>query len=160
MKSDKPKIIETSKMYILIKILSNYIIANFAFLLINKFDYFEVNSHYLISFSIIYLLLLILWILQKYRIRYFFYNDHLIIEKGIFNISTNYLEFYRINDIAVKQPFFIRLLNLEHIYLYTFDRSEGIIRIGYVKKLEKSFFKNLRVFVNESRKTNKILENQ
>ncbi len=57
-------------------------------------------------------------------------TDQRILEhKGIFSITTNELELYRVKDIQHLQPFWLRILGLSSILLDTTDSSNPQILI-------------------------------
>jgi membrane protein YdbS with pleckstrin-like domain len=56
-------------------------------------------------------------------------NHRLIEEKGVLSKTTDELELYRVKDIRLDQPFFLRLVGLSNIILATSDRSHSIVKI-------------------------------
>ncbi len=50
-------------------------------------------------------------------------TERFIAERGILNKTTDTLELYRVRDLQVTQPFWIRLFGLENIHMITADTS-------------------------------------
>lgn len=61
-------------------------------------------------------------------------TERLITERGILNKTTDTLELYRVRDLQVTQPFWIRLFGLENIHLITADTSTPCVVIDCVPK--------------------------
>ena len=53
-------------------------------------------------------------------------------EKGVLSKTTDELELYRVKDIKLDQPFFLRLVGLSNIILSTSDRSHPFYTIPAV----------------------------
>lgn len=61
-------------------------------------------------------------------------TERLIIERGILNKATDTLELYRVRDLQVTQPFWIRLFGLENIHMITTDTSTPTVILDCVPK--------------------------
>ncbi len=61
-------------------------------------------------------------------------TERLIIERGILNKTTDTLELYRVRDLQVTQPFWIRLFGLENIHMITADTSTPVVILDCVPK--------------------------
>jgi len=61
-------------------------------------------------------------------------TERLITERGILNKTKDTLELYRVRDLQVTQPFWIRLFGLENIHLMTADTSSPCIILDCVAK--------------------------
>ena len=61
-------------------------------------------------------------------------TERFIIERGILNKTTDTLELYRVRDLQVTQPFWIRLFGLENIHMITADTSTPTIMLDSVPK--------------------------
>ena len=59
-------------------------------------------------------------------------TERLIAERGILNKTTDTLELYRVRDLQITQPFWIRLFGLENIHLLTADTSTPSIVLDCV----------------------------
>jgi len=56
-------------------------------------------------------------------------NQRIIEHRGIFSITTNELELYRVKDIRHLQPFWLRVLGLSNVQLETTDHSSPVMLI-------------------------------
>lgn len=60
-------------------------------------------------------------------------DQRIIEETGILSKKTNELELYRVKDIKLLQPFFLRIVGLSNILLETSDRTHPFKQILGVK---------------------------
>lgn len=77
-------------------------------------------------------------------------NQRLIEQKGVLSKTTNELELYRVKDIKVSQPFFLRLVGLSNIILATSDRTNPTVIIPAIKNA-MDIKEKLRVAVDDRR---------
>lgn len=64
-------------------------------------------------------------------------SSQLIYKRGVFSISTDYMELYRINDFTEKQRFIDRLLGLKTITVHSTDASNRtLILFGIENSIE------------------------
>lgn len=90
--------------------------------------YLKINLiPYIKGFSIILFFIYAYYVFYTYLTEYKITDEQLSITNGLFSVTTNYLEIYRIKDIQVKSPFLLRLLGLYNLKLYTSDISNSII---------------------------------
>src|SRR2546423_1075870 len=61
-------------------------------------------------------------------------SERLLITNGVVNVATDSLELYRVKDIRMTQPLFLRFFNLENIELMTSDISSHLVRVDHVPK--------------------------
>jgi uncharacterized membrane protein YdbT with pleckstrin-like domain len=61
-------------------------------------------------------------------------TERILVSEGIFSRTTDSTELYRIKDLRMTQPFFLRLCSLENIELLTSDKSSPDIVIDYIPK--------------------------
>ena len=74
------------------------------------------------------LLLVLLWkMLVIYFWRWDFTLDSLVEVKGVLNVTTDEVQFFRIKDVRLYQPFFYRLVGLSKIYVITSDQYKPVI---------------------------------
>jgi uncharacterized membrane protein YdbT with pleckstrin-like domain len=71
------------------------------------------------------------WLKTKNRI-YTLTNERLIIRSGVFNVSTETLELYRVRDLQIHEPFWLRLWGLKNLHLCTTDNTTPEILIDYI----------------------------
>ena len=62
------------------------------------------------------------WLKTKNRI-FTLTNERLVIRSGVFNVATETLELYRVRDLQVMEPFWLRLWGLKNIHLITTDST-------------------------------------
>src|SRR5699024_6067443 len=104
---------------------------------------------------------ILLWIYGLYRyyyirnIKFFLTKEQIVVRKGILSIRTDYLELYRVRDIEILQPLWIRLLGLMSIRLVTFDSSSQFLLLKGIK--QSDIANVIRDNVQSARKENKIL---
>src|SRR5205823_5678352 len=61
-------------------------------------------------------------------------SERLLSTNGVINVVTDSLELYRVKDIRMAQPFFLRLFGLENIELTTSDVSSHLVSVDHVPK--------------------------
>ena len=59
--------------------------------------------------------------------------DSIIERKGVFSVSTEEIQYFRIKDVELYEPFLYRLVGLCKITLITSDKSRPVITIDGVK---------------------------
>ena len=67
--------------------------------------------------------------LDWYRLRktsYFFTNQRIRIESGIFDLTTDDIRLFRVIDMRIKQPWLYRFLGLSDLYIYSTDRVQKL----------------------------------
>lgn len=77
-------------------------------------------------------------------------NQRLIEQKGVLSKTTNELELFRVKDIQLDQPFFLRLVGLSNIILTTSDRTSPKVIIPAIKNA-MPIKEKLRIAVDERR---------
>ncbi len=74
-----------------------------------------------------------LWAWLKTRARkYTLTNERLLIRSGVFNIATETLELYRVRDLQIMEPFWLRLWGLKNIHLITTDSTTPELVLDYL----------------------------
>ena len=86
---------------------------------------------------------------------YYLTNQQLIITRGVFARSTNYLELYRIKDILVNQTFWMKALGLMNMTLLSFDTAKPLLTLKGIRV--SSLPQSIRNHVQECRQRNKVL---
>ena len=61
-------------------------------------------------------------------------EERIIEQTGVLSRKTNETELYRVKDIKLEEPFFLRLFGLSTIIIHTSDKTSPIIRINGVEK--------------------------
>ena len=62
------------------------------------------------------------WLKTKNR-TYTLTSERLMIRSGVFNIATETLELYRVRDLQMMEPFWLRLWGLKNLHLITTDST-------------------------------------
>ncbi len=99
-----------------------------------------------------------IWEWLKVKCRVFnITSERLIIDEGVFNKSQETLELYRIRDMQVKQPFWLRLFGLENIHLIATDITTESVVLDYIPS-NLALRDKLRVQVEECRRKKGVRE--
>jgi uncharacterized membrane protein YdbT with pleckstrin-like domain len=99
-----------------------------------------------------------IWEWLKVKCRVFnITSERLIIDEGVFNKSQETLELYRIRDMLVKQPFWLRLFGLENIHLIATDITTESVVLDYIPS-NLALRDKLRVQVEECRRKKGVRE--
>ena len=61
-------------------------------------------------------------------------EERIIETTGVFSRSTDETELYRVKDIRLEEPFFLRMFGLSTILLVTSDKTSPIITLSGVKE--------------------------
>lgn len=77
-------------------------------------------------------------------------EEALLSKKGIFTRKTDELMLYRIQDISMEEPFFLRLVKLSNLKIYSMDNSDPIFYLTSLKDGEK-VRKALRILSEKQR---------
>jgi uncharacterized membrane protein YdbT with pleckstrin-like domain len=84
-------------------------------------------------------------------------DQRLIEEKGVLSKTTDELELYRVKDIRLDQPFFLRLVGLSNVILLTSDRTNPVVRIPAITD-GKNLREKLRAAVDTRRDRKRVRE--
>ena len=85
-------------------------------------------------------------------------TDQRIIEtKGVFSKTTDELELYRVKDIRMEQPFWLRLVGLSNILLSTSDKTHAFYTIPAIQN-GKEIKEQLRIAVDTRRDIKRVRE--
>ena len=71
------------------------------------------------------------WLKTKNR-TYTLTSERLMIRSGVFNIATETLELYRVRDLQVMEPFWLRLWGLKNLHLITTDSTTPELVLDYI----------------------------
>ncbi len=89
-----------------------------------------INFMAFISCILIITIPFVFWIWLKTRNRKFEITNERIIEtNGVFSRKTSELELYRVKDLQLEEPFFLRLVKLSNIQMLTSDRTNPVYSI-------------------------------
>ena len=84
-------------------------------------------------------------------------TQRLIEEKGVLSKTTNELELFRVKDMKFVQPFFLRLVGLSNIILYTSDRTTPIVVVPGIRN-GKKIKEDMRIIVDKRRDEKGVTE--
>lgn len=84
-------------------------------------------------------------------------SQRMIEEKGVLSKTTNELELFRVKDIRLDQPFFLRLVGLSNLILFTSDRTSKVIKIEGVEN-GKELREQIRISVDKRRDEKGVVE--
>ena len=113
------------------------------------------NALYLILLSIPFVVLGLYKYFLIISSTFYLSDQQLIIQRGVFTKTVNYLELYRIKDILVEQPFWMKALRLMNITLLSFDKEESLLVLKGIKISDLP--QSIRNHVQECRQRNKVL---
>ena len=71
------------------------------------------------------------WLKVKCHV-YTITTERLIIESGVLNKSQETLELYRVRDLQVTEPFWLRLFGLQNIHLLATDLTTENLVLAYI----------------------------
>ena len=71
------------------------------------------------------------WLKTKNR-TYTLTSERLMIRSGVFNIATETLELYRVRDLQMMEPFWLRLWGLKNLHLITTDSTTPELILDYI----------------------------
>lgn len=71
-------------------------------------------------------------------------SDSIIEKRGILNVNTEEIQYFRIKDVQLYEPFLYRLVGLSKIILVTSDETKPIIVLNGIEdgKGKREMFKN------------------
>jgi uncharacterized membrane protein YdbT with pleckstrin-like domain len=72
------------------------------------------------------------WLKVKYTILKLT-DQRIIMSEGVFNKTTSEIELYRVRDVAVEEPFFMRIFGLGHVQIYATDEATSRVVLAAYK---------------------------
>jgi uncharacterized membrane protein YdbT with pleckstrin-like domain len=75
-------------------------------------------------------------VIQVWCWEYRFYEDHVVERKGIFSVTEETVNYFRMKSIRVEQPFWMRLFGMSIIYVTTSEKYKPEIKFYGVENLE------------------------
>jgi len=64
-------------------------------------------------------------------------DQRVILKRGLFSLTTENFELYRVNDITVVEPFGERVLGYGRIQLLSSDRTDAHLELRGMREIEK-----------------------
>jgi|OM-RGC.v1.025550869 hypothetical protein len=87
---------------------------------------------------------------ETYNERYDFYEDVVIMRKGIFDVTTRELHYHRIKSFYVEEPFLYRWVGIGHVLVRSSDMFSALFQFNAVPHVEV-FLNDFKSLVNERR---------
>lgn len=111
----------------------------------------------LYGIGIILLLTIIFSVLKLRYTSWTITRSQLIYRRGVFSISTDYMELYRVNDYSEGQTLLERILGLKRVVIHSTDKSNRTLTIfGIDRRIEVVTY--LRTYVELSKRERNIYE--
>ena len=96
-------------------------------------------------------------IIHVYCWKYEFYDDLIIEQKGVFDVTRTELNLYRVKSVRLQQPFFYRLFNLSTIEIVSSDPLNPYMKLVAVP-LGEVLIESLKEEVQKSRTKHGVKE--
>lgn len=87
---------------------------------------------------------------------YTFEADQILIRYGVFSLTKEYVELFRVKDFNTHQSLIMRLIGVMRVNIFTSDITQKVIQIKGVPNSD--FLLALRRLVLQSRKNNSVFE--
>tara|TARA_Y100001970_G_C14218505_1_gene851131 strand:- start:1222 stop:1704 length:483 start_codon:yes stop_codon:yes gene_type:complete len=84
-------------------------------------------------------------------------EEKLVQKKGVLNLKTDELQIYRVKDISLEQPLWLRLVGLSNINLVSSDKSDPFITIPAINDGD-NLRENISVAVEKMRRKKGVRE--
>lgn len=88
--------------------------------------------------------------------KYIIEDEQLIFKRGLFTLTEDFLELYRVKDYKVVRSFPFRLIGVMEIVLETSDKTHPIFKISGVS--EKNIAPDIRALVETNRRARGVRE--
>lgn len=110
--------------------------------------------------AIVWCFCLLPWLWQSLNTRFYNYaltSERLKLTTGILGRETDALELYRVKDMAISQPFLLRIFGLSNVTLTTSDRTTPILKLEAIRDGEK-VLDTIRAHVEALRERKRVRE--
>lgn len=94
------------------------------------------------------------WLVVKTTV-YTLTNERLVTSHGILTKVTDTLELYRVRDLQIVQPLFLRILGLQNVHVYATDATTASMLLGYLPTAD-NLGERLRKSVEECRAAKRV----
>lgn len=94
------------------------------------------------------LFLVLVWkSLELYFTQWIYTDDTIVERKGVFNVTTDEIQFFRIKDVRLYRPLLYRIVGISKITLITSDKFRPTIVLNgvYNGKKKRDMFKQLAI---------------
>lgn len=96
-------------------------------------------------------------IMETYCHRYDLYDNHILESTGVFTVTRNEINYFRVKSIQIEEPFLYRFVELHSIHIKTSDQYIKDFTIKAVP-VDSTLVKNLRNLVRSERKVHNVRE--
>jgi len=117
------------------------------------------DMYFLVSKILFFIPLLIAfsaWVKVRHH-RYLISTERISEQEGVLSRSTNDLELYRVKDMTLDQPFFLRIFKCGNIVLETSDRTTPVV-VLYAVKHPRALLDKIRQHVERMRTVKGVRE--
>lgn len=83
-------------------------------------------------------------------------KEQIIYSRGLFTITTDCIELYRVKDYTVKRPFLLRIINAMNFSLFTSDKTHPVFNMVGIPKSD--LYDVVRNLVENQRKVKGVRE--
>lgn len=97
---------------------------------------------------------IVLWV-RRLNVRYRITNQRIEYVTGVFSLSRSTVELFRVSDLAVREPPFLRLRGAGHLAVLSEDASEPEIHFRAIPEIEE-VREALREAVLEARRVHRV----
>lgn len=88
---------------------------------------------------------------------YYFYEDRLVFYTGLANRHRDNIEYYRVKDHYLNQPFYLKLFGLQVLTILSTDRRHPNLKLKGFRHIDE-FYDEFRMLVEKSRESGKGAE--
>jgi uncharacterized membrane protein YdbT with pleckstrin-like domain len=96
-------------------------------------------------------------LIYTYMWSYKFYEDIVIEQTGVFNITKKEINYFRIKSVKVEKPFLYRLFNLSIVHIYSSDPFQPHLKLVAIP-IGDEIAKDIKDKAKQFRKKNKVRE--
>jgi uncharacterized membrane protein YdbT with pleckstrin-like domain len=135
-----------------------YVLMVLALLLSNLYKQYELAQYAGAIFSqVIFAVLFYEYIDVLICTKWIITDEQILIKKGVFSKTVNYIELYRVYDYKEKKTFIQALFRNTTIYIYSGDKSHPILCM-YGLNEDNSIISTIRQRVEKQREVKRIYE--
>lgn len=108
------------------------------------------------AFAFFWLLIFTYRVLYTSSFKYSISTEQIVYTRGIFSISTDFIELYRIKDYRVRRPFLMRAISVMRLELVTSDKMNPVFVIQGIPNSDLAV--QMRKFVELERERKNVYE--
>lgn len=145
------KTIQPRYSYALLKAVPSFCIAFFSIFLIGMMDMTKILWLLGFPLAILYYLYKVLLIRSEKLI---ISKEQILYEYGLFSVTIEFLEMYRIRDFTIEKPFLLRLIGAMEIIIRSTDKNNPNLILSGIKNSDVVF--KIRDLVELQRKNKNV----